>query len=157
MKKFFLSFIIVLVSIFTGSAFAATVTCLKGENKSNCMSRVVREGHNPLVEKMNEIKRHPNTGMYDSFYNDYRVLSNEIKVNCSRIDTPVELDECIYMGQQKRMQVLKEELVRLKALSVTNPKEAAVEEKPNCNAYDSHLKFKECRKGKYREPQGGIM
>lgn len=156
MKKFLLSFIVVVFSVFTGSAFAETITCQKGESKSNCLSRLVMQGHNPLTEKMNEIKRHPNDDIYGSFHKDYRLLSNEIRINCSKLNT-LESYECLYMGQQKQMQVLKEELARLKNLSVTDPQPERAQEKPNCDSYNADLKWKECRKGKYREPQGGVM
>lgn len=156
MKKFLMSFI-VLFSVFTGSAFAETISCYKGESKSECLTRLVLEGHNPLVEKMNEIKRHPNNDGNTSFSKDYRMLSNEIKLNCGKFNTPLESNECIYMGQQKQMQVLKEELARLKNLSVTDPQPERAKEKPNCESYNADLKWKECRKGKYREAQIGVM
>ena len=156
MKKFFLSFIIVLISVFTGSAFAESITCLKGENKSNCLSRLVMQGHNPLVEKLNEIKRHPNNNMYGSFHNDYRLLSNELRFNCSQSGTPLETNECFYMAQQKQMQVLKEELARLKNLSVTDPQAEPVKEKANCNAYNAKLKFKECETREIKETEAGL-
>lgn len=159
MKKTMFSFFVaaVLFSVTTGSAFAETITCQKGESKSNCLSRLVMQGHNPLTEKLNEIKRHPNDDIYGSFHKDYNLLSKEIRVNCGKLNTPLESYECLYIGQQKQMQVLKEELARLKNLSVKDPQPERAKEKPNCDSFNADLKWKECRKGKYREPQGGVM
>lgn len=150
MRKFF-SFTVLAISALSFSAFASIeVKCFKNENASNCMSRVVLEGHNPLVEKMNEIKNHPNNNIYGSFHSEYRTMTKDIQEECSKL-SGIETDKCLYKGQQKRMQVLNEELDRLKGLAITDPKPAQEKKKINCEGINLGPVIQEC-KPKYIRP-----
>lgn len=130
-------------SLFSLSAFSLEVKCLKNESQSNCMTRVVMEGHNPLMEKLHEIKAHPNNNMYGPFYDQYRLMTKDIRRQCLQM-SGMESNICLYQGQQMQMQALNEELARLKGLAVTDPQAPAPKKEVNCNEFNAKLKYKEC-------------